>query len=352
MFEDKIQIRDLTSLAKKKCIPISVLIEVCYKCNEQCVHCFLENHFTRGLSLAQHKLLLDQLVQAGTFFIIYSGGEPFIRDDFLNIVEEARKRRISVTIFTNGTLINKAIAESLNYLSINEVHISLYSAKPDIHDSITRIPGSFLKSICAIKLLKSNNVSVRIKTPLMKHTVNNYNELLSLAHSLNTEIQFTTVITAKNNGDVSTINYRINDDQLRDIITDTNIFEYSNTRVSYTDYLDCIPCDAVFNAGAIDPLGDVYVCNQLRVKVGNVLEKHFQDIWQNSEPLNHLRQIKLKDLHECKECTVFQFCSRCPGLALLEDGDIYGCSSSAKIIAEERMHHNLYPKQSHIFSEL
>lgn len=57
-------------------------------------------------------------------------------------------------------------------------------------------------------------------------------------------------------------------------------------------------------------------------------------------------------MYECKKCDLFQFCSRCPGLALLEDGNLNGCSSAARALAEKSKELNLYPEQSHIFSTI
>lgn len=96
----------------------------------------------------------------------------------------------------------------------------------------------------------------------------------------------------------------------------------------------------------------MYVCNQWQDKGGNVLQSPFAEIWKNSIVFQRMRAGRLSDLNECKTCKLFQFCTRCPGLALLEDGDSSGCSSVAKLIAKERKRLTLYPKQSHIFSKI
>ncbi len=349
---DNLQIRDLTSLAKRKIIPISVLIEVCYICNENCIHCCLSDHTKRGMTLKQYECLFDQLTEAGVFFVILTGGEPFTRPDFMKIVDAARKRRLSVTIFTNGTLFTKKIVKRLKRLYIQDVHVSIYSADPKIHDSITRVSGSFQKSIETIRQLVDIGISTRIKSPLMNITVSGKDAVKKLAQDLGVEVQFTTVITARDNGDDSIFQLRLTKGQLKEILIDPDINPQSKEPIYFQENYGCIPCDTVLNGGSIDPCGNVYPCNQFQVKIGNILDIPFKEIWSKSPALRKVRHIRLRNLYKCKVCDLFQFCTRCPGLALLEDKDLCGCSSAAKIVAEARRELKIYPTQSHIFSKI
>jgi radical SAM protein with 4Fe4S-binding SPASM domain len=352
MLLDTIHIRDLTQLAKRHSIPISVLVEVCHSCNEACVHCFLPDHRNSGLTLEQYENLFDQLAAAGTLFVILTGGEPFTRPDFLEIVAAARRRRLATTIFTNGTLLNDTIIAALVGLCVQEVHVSVYGADATIHDRITNRPGSFAKSICAIERLQAHGLRTRIKCPLMRLNAAHTESIKRLARDLGVDVQFTTVITAKNTGDKSTLQLRLDHEQLQKVIPDPDVNSQSKTPLRCQDNLACVPCDTVFNGGAIDPDGYVYVCNQLRICGGNVLKTPFKEIWCHSEAFLRLRALRLSDLGACRECPLFQYCTRCPGLAHLEDGDVTGCSSAAKMVAAVRAECQIYPTQTHIFSTL
>ena len=347
-----INIRDVTSLAKKILVPISVLIEVCYTCNEKCIHCCVDEHKNTGLTLKQYEKLFDQMVSAGTFFVILTGGDPFTRKDFMDIVHAARQRRISVTIFTNGTLVMQKDILEIAALYVQDVHVSIYSTNEKTHDSITRVPGSFRKSIATIRSMRAAGIKVRIKCPLMSLNADEVDELKKLATSLEAKIQFTTIITAKNNGDVSTHALQMSERQLLAAVNDSMIIGSADPSVHSRDELECIPCDAILNGGAIDPSGNVYPCNQWCVSGGNVLKEDFGKIWKESEVLNALRGIRLKDMKECRVCDLFDYCTRCPGLALLEDGDLYDCSLAAKKVAEARKINGVLPTQRHIFSKI
>lgn len=350
MSANNIQLSEITALGKKHTLPSSVLIEVCYTCNENCIHCCLDKHDKQGLTLEQYGLLFDQLVEAGTFYVILTGGEPFTRADFIEIVKSARKRRLSVTIFTNATLLTDQQISIIGTLYIDEIHVSIYSADAAIHDSITRVHGSFAKSIASIKKMLSVGITVRIKCPLMSMTANGVSEIYELSRSLGVDVQFTTVITAKNDGSVGTHQCRMTQDQLITTLANPNVITQGTEPIYFREIPDCIPCDIVFNGGSVDPDGNVYPCNQLRILGGNVLTQSFGEIWKNSPAFNNLRKIRLKDLKECAKCNLFQYCTRCPGLAYLEDGDILGCSSVAKAVAESRRKGNVFPTEAHIFS--
>lgn len=347
-----INVRDVTSLAKKFFVPISVLIEVCYTCNERCIHCCVDEYKNTGLTIKQYETLFDQMVLAGTFFVILTGGDPFNRKDFMDIVRAARKRRISVTIFTNGTLVTQENILEMAALHVQDVHVSIYSTNEKTHDSITRVPGSFRKSIATIRSMRAAGIKVRIKCPLMSRNADEINSLKEMVASLGAKIQFTTTITAKNNGDASTHNLQMSERQLLAAVNDPTIIGSAEPSAHSRDELECIPCDAIFNGGAIDPSGNVYPCNQWRMGGGNVLEEDFGKIWKESEVLNKLRGVRLKDLKECRTCELFDYCTRCPGLALLEDGDLCGCSLAAKRVAEARKANGVFPTQRHIFNKI
>ncbi len=345
-----IQLSEITALGKKNVIPSSVLVEVCYNCNENCIHCCLDNHTKPGLTLEQYNHLFDQMVEVGTFYVILTGGEPFIRPDFIEIVKAARKRRLSVTIFTNATLVTEQQIATLRSLYIDEIHVSIYSAEAAIHDSITRVHGSFAKSTTAIKQMVAAGITVRIKCPLMNITADGIHSLKKLARDLGVNIQYSTVITAKNDGNSDTHRCQLTPSQLQTVVSDPDVTSQGTEPIYFRENLDCIPCDTVFNGGAIDPDGNVYVCNQLRIIGGNILTQSLGQIWKESSAFRKLREIKLRNLKECANCELFQHCSRCPGLAYLEDGDVLGCSSVAKRVAEARKRAGVYPTEAHIFS--
>src|SRR5438045_6758485 len=91
-------------------IPIDVHVDVTYRCNERCVHCYLDHDDHGEMTTAEIKGLLDQMADAGVFFLVLSGGEIFLRRDLLDIVEHARKLQFAVKLKTNAVMIRQAKA--------------------------------------------------------------------------------------------------------------------------------------------------------------------------------------------------------------------------------------------------
>ncbi len=102
-----------------KRIPISGSMEVTQRCNNQCLHCY--NNLSAGdpkardeeLSFAEYRQIIDELVDAGCLWLLFTGGEIFIRKDFFDIYTYARQKGLLITLFTNGTLITSDIADEL-----------------------------------------------------------------------------------------------------------------------------------------------------------------------------------------------------------------------------------------------
>jgi radical SAM protein with 4Fe4S-binding SPASM domain len=93
--------------------------------------------------------------------------------------------------------------------------------------------------------------------------------------------------------------------------------------------LDDVACGAGHNACYVSAYGDVMPCVALPLACGNVRHTPFAEIWARSDGLRQVRAIRVRHLHTCAGCEAAIFCARCPGQALVEDGDLYGPSRAA-----------------------
>ncbi|KKQ37185.1 MAG: hypothetical protein US53_C0025G0001, partial [Candidatus Woesebacteria bacterium GW2011_GWA1_37_7] len=126
---------------------------------------------------------------------------------------------------------------------------------------------------------------------------------------LGINIQYSTVITARNDGSSDVHQCRMTPNQLQKVLSDPDVISHGVEPIYFRENTNCIPCDIVFNGGAIDPEGNVYVCNQLRIIGGNILTQSLGQIWKESSAFKRLREITLSDLKECTDCEFFQYCS-------------------------------------------
>ena len=92
---------------------------------------------------------------------------------------------------------------------------------------------------------------------------------------------------------------------------------------------DGILCGAGHTACHISAYGDVMPCVALPLACGNIREASFLSIWRDAEGMRRVRSLRVRDLHTCSGCEATAFCTRCPGQALVEDGDLLGPSTAA-----------------------
>jgi radical SAM protein with 4Fe4S-binding SPASM domain len=323
-------LEEMSAKALKLGIPLSVQLDLTYRCNERCVHCYLDHNDHGEMTTAEIKDLLDQLADAGVFFLTISGGEILMRKDFFEILEYARTKMFSVKLKTNAVLIHEKEARRISSLGVESVQVSIYSHRPEIHDAITKLPGSLERSLDAIRFLQACGLHVIIANVLMRLNASDYPGVKTLAAELGVEFTMDPTITPMMDGDRSILSLNVEEDLLKEVFRDQslvgNVEEFCAPPVGTDeDALDSLPCSAGHTACYVSPYGDVYPCVQFPLPSGNVRRNTFLDIWRNSPQLNEVRSITLRELPSCSSCAHGVTCTRCPGLAFME-GNMRGPS--------------------------
>ena len=322
---------EMTAKALKLNVPFSVQLDLTYRCNERCVHCYLD-HDDHGEMTTQEILhLLDEMADAGVFILTLSGGEIFLRKDFFTILEHARRLMFCVKLKTNAVMIREKEAARLRELSIESIQISIYSHRPEIHDGITLLPGSLKRSIGAIRFLKSQGLKVTIANVLMAQNMEDYQGVRALAAELGVACTLDPTVTPMMDGNRSTVGLGVDHSGLQQVFRDASLVGDVDEFCAISaapgeDELNALPCSAGHTACYVSPYGDMYPCVQFPLPTGNVRQQRFLDIWRYSDRMNEVRSIRLKDLTTCSSCSHVGGCTRCPGLAFME-GNMRGPSS-------------------------
>lgn len=322
---------DLNHRALRHGVPISVHLDVTYRCNERCEHCYLEHDAGDEMTTGEIRTLLDQLADAGVFFLTISGGEPLIRRDCFEIIEHARALRFNVKLKTNAVLIREQEARRLRALNVEQVQISIYSHRPEVHDGISKLPGSLKRTVAAIRLLKFHGLKVTMANVLMKSNFQDSEGVRLLAAEVGAHYTLDPTITPMMNGDTSVLSLRLASSDLQSVFRNPNLVgdvkEFCAPPPPVDDdTLEGLPCSAGHTACYVSPHGELYPCVQFPLSCGNVRRQTFLDIWKNSPQLAEVRSIRGKDLTTCSSCNHLGTCTRCPGLAFLE-GNMRGPSS-------------------------
>ena len=326
-------LQEMTEKAMARNIPISVQVDLTYRCNERCVHCYLDHDDHGEMTTAEIKHLLKEMAEAGVFILTLSGGEIFLRKDFFELLEYARRDlQFCVKLKTNALLIREREAARIRDLGVESIQISIYSHRPEVHDAITLVPGSLKRSIDAARFLKSQGLRVIFANVLMTQNMADYPGVRALAAELGIESTLDPTITPMMDGDRGILSLGVGRDELRQVFRDTSLvgdaeeFCAISTNDSNEDALENLPCSAGHTSCYVSPYGDVFPCVQFPLPTGNVRRQRFIDIWRHSDEMNDVRSIRVKDLSTCTSCTHVSSCSRCPGLAFME-GNMRGPSS-------------------------
>lgn len=314
-------------------VPIAVQLDLTYRCNERCIHCYLDHDDHGEMNTAEILDLLDQMAAAGVFFLTISGGEIMMRRDFFEILDHARKLMFCVKLKTNGVMIREDQAERLAKASIDSVQISIYSHRPEVHDAITKLPGSLKRSVEAAKLLRSKGVRVFFANVLMKQNAADYQGVRALAAETGAIFRMDPTVTPMMDGDRGVLELNVDAEALREVFRDESVVgdveafcAPPSGPMGDVEALDSVPCSAGHTACYVSPYGDLYPCVQFPLPSGNVRRQKFLEIWRNSPQLNDVRSITMGDLQGCSSCTHQGSCTRCPGLAYME-GNMRGPST-------------------------
>lgn len=347
--------------AEKQRVPLNVHLELTYRCNEQCVHCYcVVEHGkeaeakARELTYAEITRLLDELAELGTLYLTLSGGEVLVRRDFFEIVEYAKRKGFVYRIFTNGIGLTEERVRRIAALEPLTVELSIFSADPAVHDAITKVPGSFDRLIENVERLKAHGLRVYLKTVVMKLNVAGLAKVRQLGKDLGVFTHtFSCEVSPRINGDIHRPKqYQLNEGQLVDYLSS------AVWRKQLAPMLDPPPegaarqkqtCGPAVNGCCVDPYGNVFPCVAFRVPIGNIREKSFRELWYSPPPpIQDLLAVQTyADLPECKSCELVGFCSRCHGDNLLERGGEWkACHERARMVASaERKVYQILQKE-------
>lgn len=323
---------EMNEKARTLNIPLAVQLDVTYRCNERCVHCYLDHDDHGEMTTAEIKHLMDEMVEAGVFILTLSGGEIFFRKDFFELLEYARQLTFCVKLKTNAILIREKEAARIRDLGVESIQVSIYSHRPEVHDAITLVPGSLKRSLDAIRFLKSQGLRIIIANVLMTQNMQDYQGVRALAAELGVESTLDPTVTPMMDGNRSTVGLGVATDSLRQVFRDESLVGDADEfcaippTIDGLSELESLPCSASHTACYVSPYGDVFPCVQFPYATGNVRQQRFVDIWRHSERMNEVRSIRMKDLSTCTSCTHVTSCTRCPGLAFME-GNMRGPSS-------------------------
>lgn len=313
----------------------SCMFELTYRCSEMCIHCYnpgaTRNNEEKSyradqkeLTLEEYKQIIDELNTLGLVKVCLSGGDPFSKEFIWELIDYLYEKEIAFDIFTNGQRLIKDVKRLADYYP-RLIGISLYSGIPEDHDAITRIPGSWEKSMEVVKQMSELAISMNLKCCVMQPNLHSYYMVADLAKIYHAQPQFELNITESNDGDQCAKQLRLNEEQLRIVLRDNNLALYVGKELpnygSAKRDLSETSCGAGRTGFCVSPNGDFRLCPSFTQVYGNLKEQSALSILMESPELAKWRNAVLSDFTECGRHDYCDYCNLCAGINYLEHGD-------------------------------
>lgn len=316
-------------------VPLQVSIEVTRRCPLECLHCY--NNLAmddmdarrRELTKEEHFQILDELVEMGCFWLLYTGGEIFARKDFLEIYTYAKKKGFLITLFTNGTILNESIADYLAQWPPFAIEITLYGRTRETYEALTAIPGSYDRCLRGIQLLKDRRLPLKLKTvatSINKHEVVAMRQFAE--EELGVEFKMDGQINPRIDCSQSPLAVRLTPEEVvaLDMNAPKGMSEYRRLAkhdlerpANLSDVDTIYYCGGGMKGFAINAYGEVGICVISQQETFSIRGRSVRQVWEKS--LLELRMRKRTRLTKCVQCRIQSLCGMCPANGEMESGD-------------------------------
>ena len=256
------------------------------RCQCRCGHCFAATQQplpeNEELTTARVKMLIDDLAEMGITEVCFSGGEPLLRRDILELVSYAHEKHLVARLITNGILLDERMVVDLKRAGLSWCSISIDSPKPAVHDSFRRYPGCFEKAVAGLKMLIKHKVACSIIAVARRELIwsGELEEIVNLGREIGVavvRINFPVPIGRFINQQNQTLN-------LEERTEVRKLLRYGNVTMESPGW--STKCTTTVTKVNILPNGNVTPCVFVPLSYGNIRERRFAEIWKSMAEYN------------------------------------------------------------------
>ncbi|MGC8497705.1 MAG: radical SAM protein [Thermoplasmata archaeon] len=317
-----------------------IVYELTGSCNLNCLHCHAAGgkKYPNELSTDNAKKALKSLATLKDFkILVFSGGEPLLREDIWEITGYARDLGFELLFATNATLVTKEVARKMARLKVLGAAVSLDSIKPEVHDKLRGVAGSWERAINGIKNIVAEKMFLQINVTANKTNIKEIPELIKFADNLGAHVIFLYTFVPVGRGEdnkwlaldpddfVNLVNDTIKlQSRVQAIITPVALPWYFAYLVSKSKIPPSIAKEWITGCGAakgminIKPDGTAWPCPFMPLDSGNVLNMSAKEIWNGTI----FRSIRDRNnfSEPCKSCYYRDVCGGCRVRAYIRTG--------------------------------
>jgi len=346
--------------------------EITRRCNLRCVHCRSSSEMEMkghpDFSTEEAYRVLDDIVSYAQPVVVLSGGEPLTRKDVFEIAQYGTGKGLRMCLATNGTLVTDEICEKIKQSGIRIVSLSLDGADETVHDDFRSEKGAFAGTINAAKLFKKHGIEFIINSSFTKRNQEQIPLVYKLAKELGATAWYMFMIVPTGRGEEimneliskedydKILDWHYDMEKEEDLLLvrptcaphyyrvtlqrakeDNEKFKKRTLKFSTGGSKGCLAGQLIC---LIDVDGNVLPCSYFNLPAGNVREKSFKEIWEDSELFKDLRDFK-KYKGRCGSCEYVNVCGGCRARAYSVYGDYLEeepfCSYKPKKLEREKV---------------
>jgi MoaA/NifB/PqqE/SkfB family radical SAM enzyme len=288
--------------------PLGCQLELTHRCNLRCKQCYNQSGCSKpDISFDKWMDVAKQLVDMNIFECVISGGEPLLLGDKLyKLMDVLDDSGIRFILVTNGLLMDERNVKRLSKYDYYWIQVSIDGSRPEIHDKIRGVKGSWKKAINAAKMISQAGLPLVISHVIQKDNIDYLDEMLMTSYLLGAKRIITGKFTFSGRAILNRKSIDIDYSKLKEAyqLLKTRRDEYegrmnimtSTDPTFYLRYRILEPSSVLL----IRPNGDVKIDCILPFKIGNVLDEEISSIWdrigksawKNNEIIEYIKSIK------------------------------------------------------------
>ena len=320
---------DFRARAARNRTPVSATLELTARCNLRCQHCYLGSQDELHSSPVERNTRavldsLDEWAGAGCLYLLITGGEPMLREDFCVVYRHAVELGMLVTVFCNGTWVTEDVLALFHEYPPRGVEISIYGATAETYERVTQVPGSFSKAWKGIDLLCRNEIRMGLKTVLLTLNEHELDAMEAQAKARGVPFRYdSAVFPCLSSGSNEPIDLRVDPEQVvaYDLANPERRKQWVDRVEQASVHLNddrLYLCGAGVTGFYADPFGALSPCLMATTYQVEQGDQSFQDVWAQS--LGEI-QTKKRSHESCLSSGMRGACTHCPAMNYLETGD-------------------------------
>ncbi len=325
-------------------VPLGGVFEISPVCNMNCRMCYVKKSMAEVekegglLSLEQWVSFAEEAKKNGTLFLLLTGGEPFLREDFQELYRKLHEMGFVLSINTNGTMIDEKVILWLKEIPPSRINLTLYGAGNETYAGLCGNPKGFTQVTRAIRLLKEAGITVKLNVSMTPYNRQDLRKMIAFAEDEKLLMEIAPYMFPSIRKDVSQIgkNDRFTPKETVDTMMEITRLQYGEEYLEHQKGIfqqkrqereknlqkqkevagGKIGCRAGSSSYWITWDGKMLPCGMMVSPIADPLKEGFQRAWEKTAAT--VEQIRLPTA--CENCAKQELCHTCAAMIYAETG--------------------------------